>query len=208
MDVIVEKFPRELPCGPLLLRLLEERHREPLWRAFEDSFEDLKRYMFWAEETRRTRNMDDFFQRMSRAMSEGTDCVYVVTLPSDDRNLGTVGLHHLLPHTRAAELGYWVWSKAAGRGLATAAGARLLRLAFEDLRLHRVFVRHAVTNSASQKVIERLGFVREGTLRHDLQLEGRWVDHHAYGLLEDEYRQRREALLALEKNVRLENFPA
>ncbi len=207
MSMIVEKFPRELSCGPLLLRLLEDSHREPMWRAFEDSFDDLKKYMFWAEETRCTRNMDDFFQRMSRAAVEGTDCVYVVTLPGDDRHLGSVGLHHMAPHTRAAELGYWVWSKASGRGLATAVGARLLRLAFEELRLHRVFARHAVTNIASQKVIEHLGFVHEGTLRHYLQLEGRWVDHHTYGLLEDEYRQRRDVLLTLEENVRLENFP-
>ena len=57
-------------------------------------------------------------------------------------------------------LGYWVAQAANGRGVATAAVARIARLAFDELRLHRIEAGTLVHNTASQRVLEINGFSR------------------------------------------------
>jgi ribosomal-protein-alanine N-acetyltransferase len=73
--------------------------------------------------------------------------------------------------------------------VATEATARILEVGFEELALHRVVLRIAEGNRASERVAEKLGFTREGLLRQELQVNGVWMDHSIWGLLEDEYDQ-------------------
>ena len=55
--------------------------------------------------------------------------------------------------------------------------------------MHRMVLRVAVANKASERVATKLGFVREGVLREEIQVGGRWMDHSVWGLLEHEYRR-------------------
>ena len=64
----------------------------------------------------------------------------------------------------------------------------MLRYAFETLRLHKVRADVAVGNVASARVLEKLGFQREGLLREDRPVGGAFVDHWRYGLLTQEFR--------------------
>jgi RimJ/RimL family protein N-acetyltransferase len=64
----------------------------------------------------------------------------------------------------------------------------MLRYAFESLRMHKVRADVAVGNGASARVLEKLGFVREGTLREDRPVGNVFVDHWRYGLLAREFR--------------------
>jgi len=63
------------------------------------------------------------------------------------------------------------------RGVATAAVGLMVRTAFADLRLHRVQAETMVHNHASQRVLERNGFVRYGLAPAYLKIAGRWQDH-------------------------------
>ncbi len=67
--------------------------------------------------------------------------------------------------------------------------ARVLQIAFGDLRMHRVILRVAVGNRASERVAEKLGFFREGLLREEIKVRGEWMDHSVWGLLEHEYKK-------------------
>ncbi len=64
----------------------------------------------------------------------------------------------------------------------------MLAVAFDELALHRVVLRIAVGNRGSERIAEKLGFTREGLLRQELQINGQWVDHSIWGLIEEEYR--------------------
>jgi RimJ/RimL family protein N-acetyltransferase len=55
--------------------------------------------------------------------------------------------------------------------------------------MHRVILRIAVGNRASERVAEKLGFFREGILREEIKVRGNWLDHSVWGLLEHEYRK-------------------
>jgi len=77
----------------------------------------------------------------------------------------------------SGHLGYFVAQAVNGRGVATDAVGRVLRLAFTDLGLHRLQAATLLTNAASQTVLQRNGFERIGVARDYLRIAGRWQDH-------------------------------
>jgi RimJ/RimL family protein N-acetyltransferase len=84
------------------------------------------------------------------------------------------------------EIGYWVKAGARGRGVATRAVALIARFAFAELGAARVQLRTEPDNVASQRVAEKAGFTREGTLRSVLELKGRRRDAVMFSLLPED----------------------
>jgi [ribosomal protein S5]-alanine N-acetyltransferase len=80
--------------------------------------------------------------------------------------------HRWNPGYRSASLGYCFDDAAWGHGYATEAARGLLRWAFGTLDLNRVQAETDTRNLASARVLEKLGFVREGTLREDCVVNG------------------------------------
>ena len=74
-------------------------------------------------------------------------------------------------------LGYWIRHDLNGRGIATAAVAQMVDLAFGPWRLHRLEAGTLVDNIGSQRVLERNGFVRFGLAPRYLHIDGAWRDH-------------------------------
>lgn len=78
---------------------------------------------------------------------------------------------------QSCSLGYWLSASHNGRGLATKAVQEIRRVAFEELRLHRIEAGTLRHNVRSQRVLERNGFVRFGLAPAYLQIAGEWQDH-------------------------------
>jgi ribosomal-protein-alanine N-acetyltransferase len=97
---------------------------------------------------------------------------------------------------QSAHVGYWIDQAHAGQGLVPEALVLVLRLAFEQLTLHRVEIAIVPRNRASRRVVEKLGLREEGTARDYLQIRGRWEDHVRYGVTVDEWGERRDELAA------------
>jgi ribosomal-protein-alanine N-acetyltransferase len=91
---------------------------------------------------------------------------------------------------QAATLGYWIGARHAHRGYMTEAVTGLLAFAFESQGLHRLEAACLSENEPSRRLLERLGFRREGVARSYLRIDGRWRDHLLYALLEEEWRNR------------------
>ena len=89
-----------------------------------------------------------------------------------------------------AEVGYALTTESQGRGVMGRALQRLLDELFERTALERIEARCAVDNSASQRVLEKLGFHREGLLRSYFRLHGRRVDNYLYAILKLEWLER------------------
>jgi ribosomal-protein-alanine N-acetyltransferase len=86
-----------------------------------------------------------------------------------------------------AECGYSLSTPFQRRGLMPRALRRLLDDLFERTRLHRIEARTAVENVASQRVLEGLGFRREGLLRAYFLLDGAWVDNFLYAMVKEDW---------------------
>ncbi|WID95585.1 GNAT family protein [Bosea vestrisii] len=89
---------------------------------------------------------------------------------------------------QACTLGYWMGQRHAGKGHMTEAVRGALDFAFSELALHRVEAACLPNNEPSRRLLERVGFTREGEARGYLRINGVWADHLLYGLLSSEPR--------------------
>jgi [ribosomal protein S5]-alanine N-acetyltransferase len=84
---------------------------------------------------------------------------------------------------QAGSLGYWIGQPHARRGYMAAALRAFVPFAFDALRLHRLEAACIPTNTASMRLLEKSGFVREGYAREYLCINGLWQDHLLYARL-------------------------
>ena len=87
---------------------------------------------------------------------------------------------------QSAVIGYSLDRDMVGRGLMGEALGRIVRYAFDDMRLHRVMAAYRPENERSAAVLERLGFEREGFARDYLFIDGAWRDHVLTSLIRPE----------------------
>ena len=138
----------------------------------------------WSERERAAR-----FVHASRQLAEdGAGARLAVDRLSDGTFIGWCSLSRWNPDHRSAALGYCYADAAWGHGYATEAARALLEWAFDALDLNRVQAETDTRNVASARVLEKLGFVREGTLREDCVVDGDVSDSWVYGLLRREWR--------------------
>ena len=85
---------------------------------------------------------------------------YAIVLKATSLPVGSIGLHHddLAEEDDEAELGYWLGVPYWGQGLVPEAARALLRHAFEELKLNRVWCAYYDGNERSRRVQEKLGF--------------------------------------------------
>ena len=96
---------------------------------------------------------------------------------------------------QSAYVGYWIDEKHAGNGYMPEALIVLAQYAFDDLHLHRIQISIIPRNSASRRVVEKLGVREEGIAVRYLEINGVWEDHVRYGFTAEEWERRRDDLL-------------
>lgn len=106
--------------------------------------------------------------------------------------VGTCTLHETVWRHRRAEVGFILGRAFWGKGFMTETLGVLLGFAFENLELHRLEADVDPRNGRSLRVLERVGFQREGLLRQRYVVNGEIQDAVLLGLLADEWRHRRE----------------
>jgi ribosomal-protein-alanine N-acetyltransferase len=87
---------------------------------------------------------------------------------------------------QAASVGYWIGEPHAGRGYMTDALGSVLPFTFGTLGLNRLEAACQPNNVPSRRVLEKVGFRREGMARRYLKINGVWQDHDLYALLHDD----------------------
>ncbi len=185
---------RGIPTSPrttarLELRPFRRRDLEALWEAVHDSWPQLAKWLPWAHAGYGRPEALRFIRDSSTAWVEGRAYDFAIRDRFEpDRHLGNISVWPTSRRERSGEIGYWIRSSAAGTGVATEAAARVAQVGFEEMDLHRVTLRIAVGNRASERVAEKLGFTHEGLLRKEVLVHGVWLDHTLWALLEEEYR--------------------
>ncbi|MGD3110097.1 GNAT family N-acetyltransferase [Streptomyces sp. YGL11-2] len=147
------------------------------------------RYLYWGP-------LDEAGSRASVAakaarstLRESGDVLQIaVVLRETGTLVGDLTFVYTSREHRQGGIGYVFHPDHAGRGYATEASRALLKLGFEDLRLHRIQAELDGRNTASAKLLERLGMRREGHLRENEFLDGEWSDEVVYAMLAREWR--------------------
>lgn len=130
----------------------------------------------------------DWIEGHAGTFIRGEGVNFAITLKKSGLPIGAIGLILHAEHDRA-EIGYWIGKEYWNVGYATEAASRLIKHAFVDLRLERVYAHHFSSNPASGRVLIKSGLRHEGTLRHHVKKQGRFQDLELYSILYDEWRE-------------------
>jgi RimJ/RimL family protein N-acetyltransferase len=174
-------IPRQaIDSERLRLEPIEPGHTERTWTAVEDSLTELRAWMAWAQETSRDQTAS-FIRGAVKEWSAGRE--YDFAILEGGSIIGGIGLRCPRPDRGIGEMGYWVRSDVTGRGYASEAARAMVGFGFGTLGLYRLELRTGMKNAPSQRVAEKLGFRREGTLRRGCPHGTAGYDCYLYGLL-------------------------
>jgi RimJ/RimL family protein N-acetyltransferase len=141
-------------------------------------------------------HIDEAHQRIARSintMGAGEEVRLAVQRREDTRVIGELLLFNFNGDSRRADLGYALARDAWGCGYVSEALSPLIDFAFGALEMRRLEAEIDPRNTASAKVLERLGFRQEGFLRQRWVLRGEVSDSGVYGLLGSEWQSRKAA---------------
>jgi RimJ/RimL family protein N-acetyltransferase len=129
-----------------------------------------------------------------RAVRRFIDCTpsycrfWAVADAKTDRCLGMVNYHDGHIRVKRVTIGYIIDPAHHWKGIATEAVSAMLDFCFGELGIHRVQAFIHPDNTASRKLVEKLGFRCEGLLRDNLRVRGVWRDDMLFALLESDRR--------------------
>lgn len=129
---------------------------------------------------------EEWISTHAEAWTAGQQVHYAIT-SSDDEMFGAMSLGAIVHDQGWAEMGYWVGVPYWNNGYCTEAGRLLLKLAFHELGLHRVYAVHLVRNPSSGRVMQKLGMRPEGVHRDAIKKWGKFEDVVRYAILAPEW---------------------
>lgn len=180
---VLDLYPTEILTARLRLRAPRRGDVTPLHEAIAETLTDLVPWLPWARVDHGPAETRRYLRAARSAWSRQSAFEFVIELRESERVLGIVSLHRVDWVRAAAGLGYWVRRTEWNRGFASEAASAALGHALGGLRLHRVEALVALENKASQRVVEKLGFVREGIAREAEFVDSRYLDHVQYSFL-------------------------
>lgn len=131
-----------------------------------------------------------FLSACRQMEADGSGARFAIETLGDDAFIGWCAMFRWNSVYRSLGIGYCLDEPAWGHGYATEAVQAMLQWAFGALDLNRVDAELDTRNAASARVLEKLGFVREGCRREDCIVSGEVSDSWIYGLLRRDWQAR------------------
>ena len=129
------------------------------------------------------RDAEDLIDRITKDRSDKGGIAWALTLHGDDTLIGTIGYHRLKLEHHRGEIGYMLGFDHWGKGLMGEALEAAVACGFERFQFHSIEAVTDPRNTASNKLLERHGFVREGLLKENFFWNGEFQDSAVYSRL-------------------------
>jgi RimJ/RimL family protein N-acetyltransferase len=150
--------------------------------AARESTADVFPWMAWCHAQYSAEEAGAWVHLTREARLKGTAYDFAI-VDADGRYAGGCGINNINVTSAVANLGYWVRSSAAGRGVAPAALLLLIPWVFQHTELHRLEIVAAVGNVRSQRVAEKVGAHRDAVLKKRTLVEGKPADAVLFSVL-------------------------
>ncbi len=153
------------------------------------SLPEVVRYLRWGSRSR-TEVAAELEQRIhqTRIAAEGDTLILAVTLRDGGALIGDVNLHLLSTRDQQGKFGFVLLPEYHGQGYGREAAMATLALGFDTMGLHRIDGYCDARNTASARLMERLGMRREARSRKNKILKGEWAELYIYAMLAAEWR--------------------
>jgi RimJ/RimL family protein N-acetyltransferase len=155
-----------------------EREDLPLWAEWSNNLELLGRFMWFPQQSRT--------ELEKRYDSPTPDTKWFFIEKKDGTKIGTVS--HFL-RGNLMEIGYALLPSERGKGYCSEAVKIMVDYLFLSKELMRVQAITDVDNFASQRVLEKAGFKKEGVLRKSAFIRGKWRDGCLFSILREEWKE-------------------
>ncbi len=109
---------------------------------------------------------------------------WAITLKGNPKLIGLIGHYRIKPEHYRAEIGYMLLPEFHGKGIITEAIIELVNYGFQEMHLHSIEAHIDPENSASARVLEKSGFVKEAHLKENEFYEGQFIDTLIYSILD------------------------
>lgn len=107
----------------------------------------------------------------------------ILAIDLNGEAVGGIGIHPQIDiHRKNAEMGYWLAEPFWGKGIITKAIGQMIGYGFKNFDIERIFARPFGTNIASQKVLEKAGFILEAKFSGTLYKNGEYQDELVYAV--------------------------
>jgi RimJ/RimL family protein N-acetyltransferase len=171
-------------------------------RAYEKS--DLDAVMAWINDEEVIRNLgagpisfpmsraqeEKFLEAATLSGGDPNQKFFAIETLADRKYIGGIDVRGINWIDRHAEIGITIGDKSYwGKGYGTDAMRTILRMGFDTMGLHRMWLKVLTFNERAIRCYEKCGFRREGILREDRFVEGKYYDGVLMAILESEYRE-------------------
>ena len=183
-------FSRKVAPG-IEIRMFEVNEAEEIFGVVERNRAYLREWLPWVDFTTSPEDLRRFIVRVREqfASGRGPQCGIWI----ENSFAGSVGCHPIDWPNRNCSIGYWIEQRYQGKGIMTRCCESMLDYVFDELGLHRVTIQCGVLNTRSCAIPQRLDFTREGVTRDGEWVNDRWLDLVCWGMLEKDWRARRDA---------------
>jgi ribosomal-protein-serine acetyltransferase len=130
-------------------------------------------------------NVKEYIKNSIAQTDEKKEVSFLIV--SEKSVIGRIGIHNINFQNKNASIGYWLIKNAQGKGIISKATRSLITYSFQTLGLNRIEIRAATDNKRSQSIPERLGMIKEGTLREAELVNGKFLDLEVYSVLSREW---------------------
>jgi ribosomal-protein-serine acetyltransferase len=168
-------------CDSVELRQIVPEDVEDLTELIDRNRSYLREWLPWLDNSTSVIDSARFIGRSIEQAKDDNGLTLGILF--DGKLAGVIGQHYVDSFNRRTELGYWLDAAHQGRGIVTRAVARFTDYAFRAQDCNRVILQCASENTKSRAIAERLGFVKEGTLREAEWLYDHYVDLVVYSML-------------------------
>jgi len=155
--------------------------------SYRSDFEENK-YQGWLPES--VEEIREYIKNMPATLNVADVCFqFAITLTSENLLIGDMGIIFTNHNKMQAEIGCTLHKNWQGKGYATEALTAMVNFLFLTLNKHRVIASIDPRNTASIRLIERLGFRKEGYFKESYFMRGEWTDDVVYAMLKKEWIQ-------------------
>lgn len=175
-------FPK-LESNRLILREIVHTDIQDIYNCF--SNQEVTRY-YGQDPFTKIEEAEQLVELFAKNYEEKRGIRWGIELKEQRRLIGTIGFHNWAPKHRRAEFGYELHPNNWGRGYATEAASMVISYGLNDLELTRIGAIVFLGNQASNDLLTKLGFVKEGMLRGYMYQNGVPHDTNIYSLIKSD----------------------
>ncbi|WP_255194819.1 GNAT family N-acetyltransferase [Halorarius litoreus] len=178
---------RQTEDGAVSLRPREREDNEFYHRNVNDP--DVRR-LLRNTQPKNLKAIDDEFEKYSGNDGENEGYGFVICaeqMNDEPTPVGSIGIWNVDHVNASAWMGAWIDPEFHGEEFAPRGAALVVEFGFAELNLNRVQTAVFEPNRPSQRVMEKLGFEREGVQRQAQHIDGEFYDSYLYGMLREEW---------------------